>query len=140
MDADALARKVADHLRAREGTGKAFDIVIEEVREGYARIHMVVRADMLNGHGVAHGGMIFTLADTAFAYACNSRNVSTMANQASIVFLSPGKEGERLTAEAREQAVSGRSGVYQIRVTGEDGRDVAAFQGFSRSVGGVVIN
>ena len=91
MDADALARKVADHLRAREGTGKAFDIVIDEVREGYARIEMVVRADMLNGHGVAHGGMIFTLADTAFAYACNSRNVSTMANQASIVFLSPGK-------------------------------------------------
>jgi acyl-CoA thioesterase len=140
MDTDALARRVADHLRAREGTGKAFDIVIEEVREGYARIHMVVRADMLNGHGVAHGGMIFTLADTAFAYACNSRNVSTMANQASIVFLSPGKEGERLTAEAREQAVSGRSGVYQIRVTGEDGRDVAAFQGLSRSVGGAVIN
>jgi acyl-CoA thioesterase len=140
MDTDALARKVADHLRAREGTGKAFDIVIDEVREGYARIHMVVRADMLNGHGVAHGGMIFTLADTAFAYACNSRNVSTMANQASIVFLSPGKEGERLTAEAREQAVSGRSGVYQIRVTGEDGRDVAAFQGLSRSVGGAVIN
>lgn len=140
MDADALARKVADHLRAGEGTGKAFDIVIDEVREGYARIHMVVRADMLNGHGVAHGGMIFTLADTAFAYACNSRNVSTMANQASIVFLSPGREGERLTAEAREQAVSGRSGVYQIRVTGEDGRDVAAFQGLSRSVGGAVIN
>jgi acyl-CoA thioesterase len=140
MDADALARKVAEHLRAREGTAKAFAIVIEEVREGYARIHMAVRADMLNGHGVAHGGMIFTLADTAFAYACNSRNVSTMANQASIVFLSPGKEGERLTAEAREQAVSGRSGVYQIRVTGEDGRDVAAFQGLSRSVGGAVIN
>ena len=140
MDSDALARRVADHLRAREGTGKAFEIVIDEVREGYARIHMVVRADMLNGHGVAHGGMIFTLADTAFAYACNSRNVSTMANQASIVFLSPGKEGERLTAEAREQAVSGRSGVYQIRVTGEDGRDVAAFQGLSRSVGGGVIN
>ena len=91
MDSDALARKVADHLRAREGTGKAFDIVIDEVREGYARIHMTVRADMLNGHGVAHGGMIFTLADTAFAYACNSRNLNTMANQASIVFLSPGK-------------------------------------------------
>jgi acyl-CoA thioesterase len=131
MDADALAR---------EGTGKAFGVVIDEVREGYARIHMIVRADMLNGHGVAHGGMIFTLADTAFAYACNSRNVSTMANQASIVFLSPGREGERLTAEAREEAMSGRSGVYQIRVTGEDGRDVAAFQGLSRSVGEAVIN
>jgi acyl-CoA thioesterase len=140
MDADSLARAVADHLRAQEGTGKALGIAIEEVREGYARIHMVVRADMLNGHGVAHGGMIFTLADTAFAYACNSRNASTMANQASIVFLSPGREGERLTAEAREQAISGRSGVYQIRVTGEDGRDVAMFQGLSRSVGGSIIN
>ena len=140
MNADALARAVADHLHAREGTSKALGIVIEEVREGYARIHMTVQASMLNGHGVAQGGMIFTLADTAFAYACNSRNASTMANQASIVFLSPGRDGERLTAEAREEAVSGRSGVYRIRVTGEDGRDVAVFQGLSRSVGGAVIN
>jgi acyl-CoA thioesterase len=140
MDADALARAVADHLRAREGSSEALGIAIEDVREGYARVAMAVRADMLNGHGVAHGGMIFTLADTAFAYACNSRNLRSMANQASIVFLSPGRDGERLTAEAQEQSLSGRSGVYQVRVRGEDGRDVALFQGLSRNVGGAVIN
>ena len=140
MDADALARAAADHLRAHEGSSQWLAIALEEVREGYARIHMIARADMLNGHGVVHGGMIFTLADTAFAYACNSRNVSTMANQASIVFLSPGRDGERLTAEARELSLAGRSGVYQVRVSGEDGRDIALFQGLSRSVGGPVIN
>src|ERR1700685_1952254 len=86
---DDLARRVARHLRAREGTGAAWNIEIEEVREGYARIAMAVRKDMLNGHAIAHGGMIFSLADTAFAYACNSRNLETVAQQASIVFLAP---------------------------------------------------
>ncbi|HEX3943316.1 MAG TPA: hotdog fold thioesterase, partial [Rhizomicrobium sp.] len=111
-DADELACRVAKHLLSREGTGPAWNIEIEEAREGYARIAMIVRPDMLNGHAIAHGGMIFALADTAFAYACNSRNVSTVAQQASIVFLAQAKEGERLVAEAREQALSGRSGVY----------------------------
>jgi acyl-CoA thioesterase len=89
---------------------------------------------MLNGHAIAHGGMIFALADTAFAYACNSRNVSTVAQQASIVFLAQAKEGERLVAAAREQALSGRSGVCAVSVTGGDGRKIAEFQGLSRSL------
>jgi acyl-CoA thioesterase len=132
--ANALARRVAEHLRAREGTGPAWGIEIEEAGEGYARIAMAVRPDMLNGHAIAHGGMIFALADTAFAYACNSRNVSTVAQQASIVFLAQAKEGERLVAEAREQALSGRSGVYAVSVTAADGRKIAEFQGVSRSL------
>ena len=94
---------------------------------------------MLNGHGNAHGGMIFALADTAFAYACNSRNVRTVAAQASIAFVEAGREGELLQAEASEQALQGRSGVYTATVRGEDGRTIAIFQGLSRSVGGPII-
>jgi acyl-CoA thioesterase len=139
-EADALARRVADHLHATAGTSAAWGIVLEEVREGYARIAMTVRADMLNGHRLAHGGMIFALADSAFAFACNSRNANTVAQQASIVFVAPAKEGERLIAEAQEQTISGRSGVYQIRVRRADGQDVAVFQGLSRSVGGAVLD
>jgi acyl-CoA thioesterase len=139
-DADALARKIADQLRAKEGTGAAWNIEIEEAREGYARIAMVVRADMLNGHRICHGGMIFALADTAFAYACNSRNVETVAQNATIAFLAPGREGDRLVAEAQEQALSGRSGVYQVTVANQKGEKIAIFQGLSRSLGGPVIN
>src|SRR5215469_5601096 len=124
MSADDLARKVAEHLLAREGTGKAWNIEIEEVREGYARIAMVVRADMINGHAIAHGGMIFSLADTAFAYACNSRNVESVAQSATIVFLAPGRLGDRLVAEAAEQGLSGRSGVYQVTVSNQKGEKI----------------
>ncbi|HEY5046427.1 MAG TPA: hydroxyphenylacetyl-CoA thioesterase PaaI [Rhizomicrobium sp.] len=112
---DSLAPAVADRLLSREVTDVAWGIEIEDVREGYARIAMRVRKDMLNGHETAHGGMVFALADTAFAYACNSRNISTVAQQASIVFLAPAHEGDRLTAEAEEEAVVGRSGVYVVK-------------------------
>jgi acyl-CoA thioesterase len=132
--ADELAHRVTEHLLSREGTGPAWGIEIEEAREGYARIAMRVRPDMLNGHAIAHGGMIFALADTAFAYACNSRNVSTVAQAASIVFLAQAKAGERLVAEAREQALSGRSGVYAVTVTSGEGLKIAEFQGLSRSL------
>ncbi len=139
MNADELADKVAHAMLAAEGTGPAWGIEIEEAREGYARIRMMLRPDMLNGHGIAHGGMVFALADTAFAYACNSRNIRTVAAQASIVFLDAAREGEVLIAEAREQATAGRSGVYVVSVRTQDGRAVAEFQGYSRSIGGSVI-
>jgi acyl-CoA thioesterase len=138
-DSNDLARRVAQHLLSREGTGPAWGIEIEEAREGYARIAMTVRPDMLNGHAIAHGGMIFALADTAFAYACNSRNVSTVAQSASIVFLAQAKAGERLVAEAHEQALSGRSGVYAVTVTTKGAGKIAEFQGLSRSLGGSVM-
>lgn len=136
---DALARRVAKHMLAQEGTGPHWGISIEEAREGYARISMVVRADMLNGHRIAHGGMIFALADTAFAYACNSRNVSTVAQQASILFMAPAQEGARLIAEAREEAVAGRSGAYVVTVRTAEGENIAVFQGLSRSLGGAML-
>lgn len=137
---DALARKVADLLLSREGTGRAWGLIIEEVRVGYARVRMTIRADMANGHGTVHGGMIFSLADSAFAYACNSRNVATVAGGASILFLSTARIGEDMIAEAREDAIAGRSGSYSVSVRTADGRAVAQFQGLSRSIGGTLID
>ena len=136
---DSLAARVAAAMLAAEGTGPAWGVEIEEAREGYARIRMTMRADMLNGHGTAHGGMVFALADTAFAYACNSRNVRTVAAQASIAFLDVAREGEVLVAEARETALVGRSGVCNVSVRTVEGRPIAEFTGFARSVGGAVI-
>jgi acyl-CoA thioesterase len=139
MNADETADKVARAMLAAEGTGPAWGIEIREAREGYARVRMTLRADMLNGHRTAHGGLIFALADSAFAYACNSRNVRTVAAQASIVFLASANEGDVLIAEAKESALVGRSGVCNVQVRCEDGRAIAEFQGFSRSIGGALI-
>ena len=139
MNADEIADKVAHAMLAAEGTGPAWGIEIEEVREGYARIRMALRADMLNGHGIAHGGMVFSLADTCFAYVCNGRNLRTVAANASITFLDSAREGEVLVAEGREAALVGRSGVTHVQVRTADGRAVAEFTGFSRSLGGTLI-
>jgi acyl-CoA thioesterase len=136
MNADQIADKVARAMLAAEGTGPAWGIEIEEAREGYSRIRMKLRADMLNGHGKAHGGMVYALADTAFAYACNSRNLRSVGAQATMVFLDGAQAGEVLVAEAQEAALVGRSGVYNVSVRTDSGRAVAEFQGFSRSIGG----
>ncbi|MGD9965922.1 MAG: hydroxyphenylacetyl-CoA thioesterase PaaI [Hyphomonadaceae bacterium] len=139
-EADDLARRVAETLLRREGTGTAWGISIDDVREGYARIRMTLRDDMLNGHRIGHGGMIFALADTAFAYACNSRNENTVAQNASISFLAPAQPGEVLIAEARELSRAGRSGVYRVAVRSADGHAIAEFTGLSRLIGGPIIN
>lgn len=139
-EADGLARRVADTLLQREGTGPAWGVTIDDAREGYAMVRMHVRADMLNGHRIAHGSMIFALADTAFAYACNSRNESTVAQSATISFLAPALPGDTLIAEAREVSKVGRSGVYAVSVRAADGRAIAEFTGLSRIIGGAVIN
>ncbi|MGN6589422.1 MAG: hydroxyphenylacetyl-CoA thioesterase PaaI [Sphingomicrobium sp.] len=140
MDRDALAASVARHMFASEGTGLAWNLQIEEVREDYARVSMVVRPDMLNGHGFAHGGMIFALADSAFAYVCNGANHASVAAQASIVFLDKVGEGETLIAEAAEVAREGRAGVTRVAVRAGDGRAVAEFTGYSRTLGGPVVD
>ena len=139
MDANELAKRVAHTMLAAEGTGPAWGLNIEEVREDYARVSMVIRADMLNGHGFAHGGMIFALADSAFAYVCNGANHASMAAQASIVFLDKVREGETLIAEATEVAREGRAGVTRVSVRASDGRTVAEFTGYSRTLGGTVV-
>ncbi len=136
---DELAEKIAKRMHADERTSAAWGLEFVDAGEGWARASMKIRDDMLNGHGVAHGGMIFALADTAFAWACNGRNVVTFAQNATISFLSKAEPGETLVAEAREAGVAGRSGVYEVRVTADDGRIVAVFQGLSRTGGGKVI-
>jgi acyl-CoA thioesterase len=140
MTPDELASRVAHGMLAAEGTGPNWGIRIEEARAGYARLSMQVRADMLNGHGIVHGGMVFALADTAFAYVCNGRNEKTVAAQAGIVFLGSAGEGDTLVAEAEEAATAGRSAVTRVSVRTRDGRSVAEFTGYSRTVGGAVID
>lgn len=140
MDANELASHVAHGMLAAEGTGPAWGIKVDEARAGYARLSMTVRADMLNGHRIVHGGMVFALADTAFAYVCNGRNEKTVAAQAGIVFLGSAEEGETLIAEAEEAATAGRSGVTRVSVRTADGRAIAEFTGYSRTVGGAVVD
>ena len=139
MNADDLADRVAHQMLEAEGTGPAWGIRIEEARSGYARLSMTVRPDMLNGHGIVHGGMVFALADTAFAYVCNGRNEKTVAAQAGIVFLGSASEGETLIAEGWEAATAGRSGVTRVTVRTSDDRPIAEFTGYSRTLGGAVV-
>lgn len=109
---------------------------IKEIAPGRAVLTMTVEDHHLNGHKICHGGFIFTLADTAFAFACNSYNKLVVAQENTITYLSPGRAGEVLTATAIEVSLTGRSGVYDVTVTGEDGRKVALFRGLSRQISG----
>ena len=139
MDANELASRVAHAMLAAEGTGPAGGIVIEEARAGYARLRMTLTDAMLNGHRTAHGGMVFALADTAFAYVCNGGNERAVAAQAGIVFLGSAEAGETLIAEGEELSRAGRSGVTRVAVRTADGRSVAEFTGYSRTIGGAVV-
>jgi acyl-CoA thioesterase len=140
VDEDELANRVAHEMLAAEGTGPAWGIVIEEARAAYVRLRLVLRKDMLNGHRIAHGGMVFSLADTAFAYVCNGKNERTVAAQASIVFLDAAREGETLIAEGAELSHVGRSGVTRVSVMTSEGRPIAEFTGYSRTIGGAVVH
>jgi len=137
--ADELARATAQAMYESDACSRALGIEIVEVRAGYARLRMAVRPDFLNGHRICHGGLIFTLADSAFAFACNSYNVNTVAAGCSIEFLRPVQPGDVLTAEAVEQVLSGRSGVYDIAVANRAGETVALFRGKSAQIRGTVI-
>lgn len=139
MTPEALARAVAEAMYARDPAVRAFGIRIDEVGPGYAHLSMPVRDDMLNGHGLCHGGLIFTLADSAFAYACNSRNQNTVASGCTIDYLAPGQPGDVLVAVAVEQSLAGRTGVYDITVSNQDGKRLALFRGRSASIKGGVL-
>jgi acyl-CoA thioesterase len=138
--AQQLAEQVADAMWPRDNTPRLLGMQRQAVGPGFARIAMAVREDMTNGHHSCHGGIIFALADTAFAYACNSGNQTTVAAAASIDFLSPAQRGETLVAEAREQWQAGRSGVYDVDVRTADGRAVALFRGKAHRLNGTVID
>ena len=136
MTPEARAARCAEVMFAKDAASAGLGMEITSVGPGSATLTMTVRPDMLNGHGICHGGFIFALADSAFAFACNSYNQLTVAQQNQITYLSPGQAGERLVAEATETSRSGRSGVYDVTVTGADGRKVALFRGLSRSIKG----
>lgn len=125
-------------MYARDATARWLDIALQEVRPGYARLSMRVTESMLNGHDVAHGGIVFTLADTAFAYACNSRNERNVALNATISFAAPGKLGDQLVAIASERSRAGRTGVYDVEVQDGRGRTIAFFRGTSYRIEGTV--
>ncbi len=128
---DEAAAAVGDAMWRRDRASQTLGMSLDEVRPGYARIRMTVRPEMLNGHGTAHGGLVFALADSAFAFACNSRGVTTVASGCSIEFLAPAREGEELVAEANERELDGRNGVYDVDVRNADGKLVATFRGRS---------
>ena len=136
---DDLAHAVGQAMYEADAASRALGFELVEVRAGYARMRAAVRPDFLNGHGICHGGLIFTLADSTFAFACNSYNVNTVASGCSIEFLRPVRGGEVLTAEAVEQTVSGRTGIYDIRVINGSGETVAMFRGKSAHIKGHVI-
>jgi len=132
---DDLARACADAMWQEDDASKGLGMEILQVRAGEATLAMTVRPNMVNGHGIAHGGFIFTLADSAFAFACNSHNERAVAAQGNISFIRPGKLGDRLVAAAREISRTGRSGIYDVRVT-VDGAVIAELRGHSRTIGG----
>jgi acyl-CoA thioesterase len=139
QEAQALAERVAAGMYEGDRASQAMGMQIGAIGPGYAELTMTVRADMLNGHAICHGGFIFTLADSAFAFACNSYNLTTVASGCAIDFVAPAREGDVLAAMARERSVSGRTGVYDIEVTNQRGETVAYFRGKSYRIKGHVI-
>ncbi|GAC1603444.1 MAG: hydroxyphenylacetyl-CoA thioesterase PaaI [Ramlibacter sp.] len=140
MDARELAAKAGAALFATDRASKDFmGMELLACEPGRALMRMQVRGEMLNGHGICHGGFIFTLADSTFAFACNSRNLPTVASGASIDFLRPAHEGDVLTCEGVEQVLQGRHGVYDMRVTNQRGEAVAMFRGKSAQIKGSVL-
>ncbi|HEY0834957.1 MAG TPA: hydroxyphenylacetyl-CoA thioesterase PaaI [Azospirillum sp.] len=137
--AQEVAEAVGRGMYERDWCAQAHGIVLTEIAPGFARMTMTVRKDMVNGHDSCHGGMTFTLADTAFAYACNSGNEATVAASCHISFPAPGRLGDVLTAEAREVHRKGRSGVYDCIITNQDGVVVGIFRGQSAAVKGHVV-
>jgi acyl-CoA thioesterase len=138
-EAQTLAERVAAEMYARDPASRAMGMKIARVGPGRAEVTMAVRADMLNGHAICHGGFIFTLADSAFAFACNSYNLTTVASGCTIDFIAPAREGDVLTAIAQERSTSGRTGVYDIEVCDQRGATIALFRGKSYRIKGHVI-
>lgn len=129
-----MARRCAEKMYAADRSSQHLGIEIGDVGAGRATASMTVRDTMVNGHGIAHGGYVFLLADTAFAFACNTYEVATVAAAADVVFVAPARAGDRLVAEAAERVRFGRSGVYDVTVRREDGTVIAEFRGNSRAL------
>jgi acyl-CoA thioesterase len=137
-EAQRLAERAARALYERDRASQSLGIRLLAVRPGWARVAMTVRPDMVNGHDVCHGGMVFSLADSAFAFACNSYNETTVAAAAAVDFLAAARSGDELTAEAAELWRTRRNGIYEIAVTNQRGERVALFRGRSYRIEGQV--
>jgi acyl-CoA thioesterase len=135
LSPDDLARACAEAMWKEDGASQGLGMEILEMKAGKAVLAMTIQPHMVNGHGIAHGGFIFTLADSAFAFACNSHNERAVAAQCDIAFIRPGKLGNRLVATAREISRTGRSGIYDVRVMVDD-TAIAELRGHSRTIGG----
>jgi acyl-CoA thioesterase len=135
LSADDLARACAEAMWREDDASKGLGMEIVEIGPGQATLAMMVKPDMVNGQRVAHGGFIFALADSAFAFACNTHNERAIAAQGNITFIRPGRLGDLLVATAREISRSGRSGIYDVRVTAGE-FVIAEFRGHSRTIGG----
>jgi acyl-CoA thioesterase len=136
MDAGDLARACAEAMWADDAASRGLGMQLISVAPGQATLAMRVTEQMVNGHNTCHGGFIFTLADSAFAFACNSHNERTVAQHCAVTFLNPAQRGDRLIARAVERQRAGRSGIYDVTVTREEGFVIAEFRGHARTVGG----
>ena len=139
IDAHDIAQACAQAMWAEDQASQGLGMVVERVAPGEAVLSMTIRPDMTNGHGICHGGFIFTLADSAFAFACNTYNQRTVAQQCAVTFLQPGRRGDTLNAHAVERNRSGRSGIYDVTVRNCQGEGVAEFRGHSRTIPGTLL-
>ncbi|MGZ0150107.1 hydroxyphenylacetyl-CoA thioesterase PaaI [Kribbella sp. WER1] len=136
---DDMAARVAAAMWAEDTASAGLGMKLVEVGDGTAQVEMTVREDMVNGHGIAHGGFVFSLADSAFAFACNSRNRVTVAQACDIVFVAPARRGDVLVATARERTTFGRNAIYDVTVTRGD-EVIAEFRGRSRQLSGTILS
>lgn len=136
MTPKGRAAKSAEAMWAGDRASEWLGMSLVEVDEGRATLRLTVRKHHCNGHGICHGGVTFSLADSAFAFACNSRNQRAVAQHNQISYVAPAHSGDVLTAEAREVSLAGRNGLYDARVVNQDGTVIAEFRGASRTIGG----
>lgn len=139
MNPEELADACARQMWSQDTASQALGMVLDGVGPGRSKISMTVTDKMANGHGTCHGGYLFTLADSAFAFACNTYNQITVAQQCTVTFLAPAHVGDRLTAAAREISRSGRSGLYDVSITNQNGDKIAEFRGNSRTTRGTIL-
>lgn len=138
LTAKSRAERAAEAMWSDDRASAWLGMTLDDVDEGYAVLSLTVAIHHTNGHGMCHGGIIFSLADSAFAFACNSRNQASVAQHNSITYIAPAKEGDRLIATAREVSLVGRSGIYDVQVATPNGTHIAEFRGGSRIVRGTL--
>jgi acyl-CoA thioesterase len=134
------AERAAEAMWSDDGASQWLGMSLVDVDEGHAVLELTVQRYHCNGHGMCHGGIMFSLADSAFAFACNSRNQATVAQHNSITYIAPGQLGDVLRAEAREVSLTGRSGIYDVQVRNQNNQTIAEFRGLSRAISGTLFD